>query len=109
MSDEGSYCMVVIEIVETLFAAADAPSARRLVEASVHLPKRGRCWVATCRDGSGRQFWRSTGQTDWQAALTVAQEWEKAARQHRLYRVIRYRRAVGEGMWANSPKGKPRY
>jgi hypothetical protein len=60
--------------------SADAPSARALIEASVHLPKRGSRWVATYRDGSGRQFWRSTGHTDRRAALIVAQELEREAR-----------------------------
>ena len=31
-------------------------TAKALIEASVHLPKRGRRWIATYRDGSGRQL-----------------------------------------------------
>jgi Sigma-70, region 4 len=58
-------------------------NARRLIEASVHRPNRGRVWVASFRDETGRQRWRSTGQTDRRAAWIVAQEWERAARQRR--------------------------
>ena len=68
-------------LVEVLLSDSRRPSAKALVEASVHLPRRGRRWVATYRDGSGRQFWRSTGQTDRRAALIVAQKLEKSARQ----------------------------
>jgi hypothetical protein len=75
--------VAAIEIVETLLRALDAPSAKALIEASVHRPKRGTLWFATYRDGSGRQLWRSTGLTDWRAALAVAQALEKAARRAR--------------------------
>ena len=80
MSGNGSYCVAAIEIVEILLSSGDAPSARRLIEASVHLPKRGKRWIATYRDGSGHQFWRSTGQTDRRAAFVVAQKLEQEAR-----------------------------
>lgn len=72
--------MAAIEIVEILLSTLNAPSAKALIEASVHLPKRGRRWVATYRDGSGQQHWKSTGQTDRAAALIVAQELEREAR-----------------------------
>ena len=52
-------------------------------EASVHLPRRGRLWMASYRNGSGRQYWRSTGETDRRAALVIAQELERAARRER--------------------------
>ncbi len=57
--------------------------ARNLIEASVHLPRRGSRWVATFRDGTGRQVWRSTGLRDRKPALTQAQEWENEAKRKR--------------------------
>lgn len=75
--------MVALEIVEILLSRLDAGSAKALIEASVHRPKRGRRWIATFRDGSGKQFWRSTGQTDRRAAMVVAQKLERGARQAR--------------------------
>lgn len=59
------------------------PRARDLIEASVHLPRRGRLWVASFRDETGRQRWKSTGLTDKSAALILAKEWEAAARRQR--------------------------
>ena len=75
--------MNAIEIVNILLSSDDAPTARRLIEVSVYLPRRGRRWIATYRDGSGRQFWRSTGHTDRQAAFIVAQKLEQEARRTR--------------------------
>jgi hypothetical protein len=63
-----------------LLSSAGAPSAKAVIEASVHLPKRGRRWVASYRDGTGQQRWKSTGVTDRRAALIVAQKLEQAAR-----------------------------
>jgi hypothetical protein len=80
VSDECNYRMAAIEIVEILLSSAAALSAKALIESSVHLPKRGTRWIATYRDGSGRQFWKSTGQTDQRAALIVAQKLEREAR-----------------------------
>jgi hypothetical protein len=75
-------------------------NARELLEASVHLPRRGTRWIATYRDGSGRQLWRSTGLTNRRAALIVAQEWEKTARRERAAQanlpVLRGRRGSPE-------------
>ena len=75
--------MISTTLVEILLTGGQRPSARALIEASVHLPKRGRRWVATFRDGSGRQLWRSTGHTDRRAALIVAQKLEQDARRAR--------------------------
>ena len=56
-----------------------------LTEASVHLPKRGRKWVAVFTGGEpGKQVWRSTGLTDRDAALALARKWEVEARKKRL-------------------------
>lgn len=59
------------------------PRARSLIEASVHLPRRGQRWIASFRNEQGRQQWKSTGLTDKSAALLIAQEWEAAARRKR--------------------------
>lgn len=63
------------EIVEILIES-DGP----VIEASVHLPRRGRKWIAADRDETGRQVWRSTGLRDRQVALTLAKGWEAEAR-----------------------------
>jgi hypothetical protein len=75
--------VAAIEIIEILLSTLNAPSAKALIEASVHRPKRGRRWIASFRDHSGQQRWRSTGQTDRRAALMVAQALEREARRAR--------------------------
>ena len=59
------------------------PSARELIEASVHRPRRGRLYVASFRDETGRQRWQRTGLSDRKAALILAQELEDQARRKR--------------------------
>jgi hypothetical protein len=68
------------EIVRILIETDSPVSARRLVEVSVHLPRRGTRWVAAFRDETGRQVWRTTGMLDRKAALAQAQDWERAAK-----------------------------
>lgn len=58
-------------------------SARRLIEASVHLPRRGTRWVAAFRDERGRPIWRTTGLTQRAAAMDLAQRWQEEARRKR--------------------------
>ena len=71
------------EIVEILLQS-DAPvDIEALIEASVHLPARGRRWVASFRGADGRQVWRSTGLHDRESALALAQEWEAQAKRRR--------------------------
>src|SRR4051794_22883281 len=53
-------------------------------EASVHLPRRGRVWVASFTGPEGGQIWRTTGMTDRDQALRLARHWEAQARAHRL-------------------------
>jgi hypothetical protein len=97
--------MTIEEPVRILLEADGLLRTYALIdEASVHLPPRGRRWIATYRDGSGRQFWRSTGLTDLPAALALAQEWEEAARRRhaaqanlRSNPLIRVRRGSGKG------------
>jgi hypothetical protein len=70
-------------IVEILIAADGPVCVRSLVDASVHRPARSSRWVASFRDGTGRQVWRSTGLSDRRAALILAQEWEAQAKRNR--------------------------
>jgi len=51
-------------------------------EASVHLPPRGKIWVATFTGSNGQQ-WKSTGTTDRALALVRANEFAAAARAQR--------------------------
>ena len=67
-------------IVQPLRIEGRRPSARELIEASVHRPRRGKLYVASFRDETGRQRWQRTGLSDRKAALILAQEWEAAAR-----------------------------
>lgn len=71
------------EIVEILIQTDGPVCARRLVEVSVHLPRRGTRWVATFRDGTGRQVWKSTGLREREPALALAKEWEADAKRKR--------------------------
>ena len=50
-----------------------------LGEATVHLPTRGKIWVASFYGPKGQQ-WKSTGSTDKTTALRIAQALEAAAR-----------------------------
>src|ERR1035437_5982550 len=68
------------DIVEILIQADGPVSARRLVEVSVHLPNRGTRWLASFRDGTGRQVWRTTRMRDRSAALALGQRWEQEAK-----------------------------
>ncbi|HVM50602.1 MAG TPA: sigma factor-like helix-turn-helix DNA-binding protein [Candidatus Acidoferrum sp.] len=71
------------DIVEILIQADGPVCARDLLEVSLHLPRRGTRWIASFRDETGRQVWRSTGLCDHRAALVLAREWETAAKQKR--------------------------
>ena len=95
--------MNVVALVEILIESDKPASARSLIEASVHRPKRGTRWMATFRDGSGRQLWQRTGLTDHRAALALAIEWEEEARRKRAAQdapqkkpTIRVRRGSGK-------------
>ena len=71
------------ELVEILIQADGPVSARSLIEASVHLPRRGSRWVAAFRDETGRQVSKTTRLRDRNKALTIALEWEAAAARKR--------------------------
>jgi hypothetical protein len=75
--------MSATAFIDLLLSSDSPPSARSLVEASVHRPHRGQLWVAGFRDETGRQRWRSTGSTDRRAALVIARELERAAQRAR--------------------------
>ena len=70
------------QIVRILLAQEPVAESR-LVEATVHLPKRGTVWVAAFTGPGGGQIWRSTGLTDRAQALLVARKWEADAREQR--------------------------
>jgi hypothetical protein len=71
------------EIVEILIETDGPVDARSLVEVSVHLPRRGSRWVASFRDETGRQVWRTTGLRDREPALVLARRWEGEAKGRR--------------------------
>jgi len=72
--------MNATEVVDQLLGSEN----QRLVEASVHLPPRGTKWLAVFTGPEpGKQIWRSTGLTNREAALMVAQKWEQEARDER--------------------------
>ena len=75
--------MSATTIVQALRRDDQCPSAREIIEASVHRPRRGRLYVASFRDETGRQRWQRTGLSDRKAALILAQELEAAARRKR--------------------------
>jgi len=76
--------MNAIEIIDAVLGADEPVRARALLDASVHLPRRGSRWIAAFRDATGRQAWKSTGLRDREAALAIAQEWEQQAKRKRL-------------------------
>jgi len=71
------------EIVEILIKTEWPGCARSLVEATVHLPTRSSRWVATFRDETGRQVWRTTGLREREPALALAKRWEAEAKRRR--------------------------
>jgi DNA-binding CsgD family transcriptional regulator len=80
---EGSYGVGPKEIVKILIETDGPVSARRLVEVSLHLPRRGTKWVAAFRDANGRQVWRTTGLREREPALALARRWEAEAKRRR--------------------------
>ena len=71
------------EIVEILIQTDGPVSARRLIEVSVHLPRRGTRWIASFRDERGRHIWRSTGLREREPALALGKRWEADAKRKR--------------------------
>src|SRR5215831_9683446 len=62
-------------LVEILIHADEPLCARDLIEASVHLPKRGSKYVAVYRGETGRRIWKTTGLRNRAAALAKARKW----------------------------------
>src|SRR4051794_32889960 len=82
MNDKGA--AVARSIVASLLEDRSITGAVELSEASVHLPARGRNWIAAFTGPvPGQQIWRSTKLTNKAAALALAQRWEEQARQAR--------------------------
>jgi hypothetical protein len=79
----GSYGVGPKEIVEMLIETDGPVDARSLVEVSVHLPSRGSRWVASFRDETGRQVWKTTGLRDREPALALSRRWEAEAKRKR--------------------------
>jgi hypothetical protein len=71
------------DFVEILIQADGSVCAKDLLEVSLHLPRRGTRWVASFRDETGRQVWRTTGLRDREPALALAKEWEADAKRKR--------------------------
>jgi hypothetical protein len=79
---KSSFSGAAQRIVQSLLAEQPVAESR-LVEATVHLPKRGTVWVATFTGAEGGPVWKSTGLTDRDQALLVAKDWEAKAREQR--------------------------
>jgi hypothetical protein len=66
------------------FNLDDETALRPLIEASVRLPSRGHRWIAVFTGVQpDTQVWRSTGLTDYDAALALAKKWEAQAKAER--------------------------
>jgi DNA-binding NarL/FixJ family response regulator len=76
--------MTIQKLVQILLESDLPLSAQGLIEASVHLPKRGSIFMASFRDEHGRQVQRTTHQRDRAAAQAVADNLEADAREKRL-------------------------
>lgn len=82
------YAVEPRKLVSALLQAEAPVSARNLIEASVHLPRRGSRWVAAFRDETGRQVWRSTGLRGRGRALAQARAWEEEAKRKRATQAV---------------------
>jgi hypothetical protein len=76
--------MTIQKIIQILLESDLPLSAQGLIEASVHLPKRGTIFMAAFRDEHGHQVQQTTHQRDRAAAQAVADELEAVAKQRRL-------------------------
>jgi len=70
-------------IIEILLEENTPPSARSLIEASVHLSTRGKTYNAAFRDALGQPRWKSTGLRSREKALRLARAWERAEKRKR--------------------------
>jgi hypothetical protein len=76
--------MTIQKLIQILLESDLPLSAQGLIEASVHLPKRGSIFMAAFRDEFGRQVQQSTHERDRAAAQAVADKLEADAREKRL-------------------------
>jgi hypothetical protein len=77
--------MISQHLVRILLESDNPPSARSLIEASVHLPTRSTVFVASFRNEKGRQIQRTTGQRDRARAQAIADQWEAQAKKQRAH------------------------
>jgi hypothetical protein len=70
-------------LIVRFLLASDEPAECSLAEASVHRSHRGRIWNATFTGATGQQVWKSTGLTNREGAMLLAQKWAKKARAER--------------------------
>jgi hypothetical protein len=78
--------MTIQKLIQILLESDVPLSAQGLIEASVHLPKRGSIFMAAFRDEFGRQVQQSTHERDRAAAQAVTDKLEADAREKRLAR-----------------------
>lgn len=68
------------EIIQILLHSDGPVDIEALIaEASIHLPRRGSKWIAAYRDEHRRRRWKPTGLRNREAALALAQRWEREA------------------------------
>src|SRR5436309_3531379 len=72
--------MNIKKLVEVLLADEPVDIEQLVDEASVHLPRRAKKWIASY-DGNGKHIWQPTGETDRAAAQAIADEMEAQAKQ----------------------------
>jgi DNA-binding NarL/FixJ family response regulator len=75
--------MKIQNLVHSLLSSHYPLDTQALIEASVHLPRRGTIFVASFTDESGRQIQRSTHQRNRTAAQALADQWETDAQRKR--------------------------
>lgn len=83
MRVESIKSMSVTDLVRFLSETDHPPSARSLIEASLHLPTRSTVVVASYRNKEGRQIQRTTAQRDRASAQVIDDEWEAQAKKNR--------------------------
>ena len=77
------------DLVTALMETNGPFSVRQLIEACVTLPARGHRWVAVFTGPEpDTQVWRSTGLTDYHAALALAKKWEAEAKAQRANQTV---------------------
>src|SRR5437870_4208572 len=92
------------ELIEQALCEAEQ-AERALPEASVHRPHRGRVYVAYFTGAKpGQQISRSTGHTDYPAALALAKQWERQAKEQRVTQRGADRKPTIRVRWSGSER-----